>query len=391
MFEVCHVQVQPILSGVQRAMLEMFRHIDRRRYRLHVVCQQPGPLSDELARQRIACHFIPSLGRAIHPWRDLTALLELRKFFRQHRFDLVHTHSSKPGILGRLAARWAGVPQIVHHVHSFAFHEFSSPLEHAIYARLERWAGQYCDHVIFVNHEERQWAVEHRLLRAEQCLTVHNGIDLDPFLSPTRFEQRQQFRSARQWSDDEQVILVIGRLDAQKQPLILADIAAALQTRCPAHRWRLAIAGSGSLESELRRLVELRELEQRVEFLGWQEHPATVYHAADIQLQPSLWEGLPLTLIEGHAATLSAVASNVKGNREVVTNETGTLCAPRAADEYAAALARLIVEPKFRKQQGQAARRRAIAHFDGSVNMRRIAELYDQWLAQEVTHSRIAA
>ncbi len=100
MIDICHVQVLPILSGVQRAMLEIFRHLDRSRYQPHVVCQQPGPLTVELAALDIPCHFAPSLARPIRPGADARAYRELSTLFRRHRFTLVHTHSSKPGVLG---------------------------------------------------------------------------------------------------------------------------------------------------------------------------------------------------------------------------------------------------------------------------------------------------
>lgn len=380
MISICHVQVLPILSGVQRAMLEIFRHLDRRRYAPEVVCQAPGPLSDELARLDIACHFVPALGRAIRPWKDARAYRELSEFFRRRRFALVHTHSSKPGILARVAARRAGVPWVVHHVHSFAFHQFSSPLAYAVYSRLERWAGAYCDRVLFVNHEDRELAIDRGLLPAAKCLTIHNGVDLSEFNPSQRQRDRGAFRTAHGLADDETVILFMGRLDTPKQPLLLPEIAARLTQLLPAARWRLVVAGAGPLEEALRKRIGELGVGHRVSLVGWQHPSAPAFHGADLCLQPSLWEGLPLSVVEAHAAGLPVVGSNVKGIREVVTPESGRLCRPHHADDYAQALARLIVDGQLRQRLGAAARQRAWRHFDGAVNMRRIGELYDQWL-----------
>jgi glycosyltransferase involved in cell wall biosynthesis len=383
MIDVCHVQVLPILSGVQRAMLEMFRHLDRDRYRPHVVCQQPGPLSEELERLEIACHFVPALIRPIRPWSDLAALTALTDLFRHFRFDVVHTHSSKPGIVGRVAARRAGVPLVIHHVHAFAFHAFTPSPQRFVYSRLERWAGRYCDRVIFVNHEERELAVREGLLPADKCRTVHNGVDLAPYQHDEHTRCRDRFRQQHGIDDDETAIVFCGRIDVPKQPLLLPQIVSRLEQLRPNDKWRLFIAGGGPMEPELNAAIEQSGLQRRIVTLGWQDETHHAFHGGDVCLQPSLWEGLPLSVVEAHAAGLPVVGSDVKGIREVVTAETGVLCEPRNAAAFATSLATLIDEPFLRRRLGAAARKRAHEHFDGQRNFRQIGELYDQWLGNE--------
>jgi glycosyltransferase involved in cell wall biosynthesis len=375
---ICHVQVLPLMTGAQRAMLEIFRHVDRSRYELHVACQHPGPMSDELARLGIACHFVPSLRRPIHPWHDSRAARELERLFKQRRFDLVHTHTSKPGILARLAARRAGVPWVIHHVHTFAFHDHTPWLGRQLYPRLEKWAGRYCDLVLFVNHEERELAVRQKLLPAAKCLTIHNGIDLSLYNDAQRGQSRDAFRQRYGIADDESLILFMGRLDDQKQPMILPAIAQALLVRAGGKRWRLVIAGAGPWEKPLQAACAELQASGRVVFAGWQSEPHHAFHAADLLVQPSLWEGLPLTLVEAHAAGLPVVASNIRGHREVITRQTGVLCAPQNPASYADALAALVANQLQRARMGQAAKARAREAFDGDVNMRRIAQLYDE-------------
>lgn len=382
MIPICHVQVLPLLSGVQRAMLEIFERLDRDRFDIHVACQSPGPLSDELERRGMTCHFVPALGRAIRPWRDAAAYRGLVQLFGRHGFQIVHTHSSKPGALGRIAARRAGVPHIVHHVQGFAFHEFSRPLSRAAYTRLETLASRYCDRIIFVNHEERELAIRTGIAPAEKCVTVYNGVDLRKFSPAEMRRWREAFRADLGIAHDEVVILTIGRIDEQKQSLLLPAIAARLKARAPAARWRLLVVGSGPLERCLDELASECGVRQCVRRVPWLAQPEQAYFAADVVLQPSLWEGLPLALIEAQAAALPAVASDVKGNREVVTDRTGYLCRPRDPDDYAARLAELVNDAAMRTFLGAAARRRAEKHFDASANMDQIARLYDELLAQ---------
>jgi glycosyltransferase involved in cell wall biosynthesis len=378
LIRICHVQLLPLLTGVQRVMLEIFKYLNRDRFELHVACREEGPLTDELDSLGIEYHLIPSLQRSIRPLSDWRAHGQLRALFSRQKFDVVHTHSSKPGILGRLAARQAGVPAIVHHVHGFSFHEFSSWPSWWLGSRAEKWAGAYCDRVIFVNQEERELAIERGWLPAEKCLTIYNGVDLEAFAPGLRRYARNHFQQQCGLENDEIAILMLGRLDRQKQPLILPRIAARLQSLLPAAKWRILVAGAGPLKPALARDVQRLGLESRVTLLDWQADPQQTIQAADIVLHPTLWEGLPLALIEAQAVALPTVASDIKGNREVVTDETGILCPPRNAEAFAAALARLMQSPNLRTALGQAARRRSETLFNAAVNYRHVAGLYEQ-------------
>jgi glycosyltransferase involved in cell wall biosynthesis len=391
MISICHVQVLPLLSGVQRSMLDMLDRLDRGRYQLHVACQGPGPLTAELARRDIACHYIPALDRPIHPLRDALAYYQLRRLFLRYRFNLVHTHSSKPGVLARIAARRAGVPRVVHHVHGFAFHDFSPWRQRWIYGRLERLAGAYCDRVVFVNHALRELAVRRGLLPPEKCETIHVGVDLRKFSPALRVRRRAEARAAFGLSFDQPVVLVSGRLERQKQSLILPEIVARLDALGPHASWQLLVVGSGALEGELATRVEQLGFTRRVRMVGWQSEPELAYAAADVVLLPSLWEGLSATLLQAQASGLPAVASDIAANREVVAPETGRLCPPCDAGAFAQALKELIDKPHLGAAMGVAGRQRAEAHFDNSVCLSRLTEMYDQLLNAATTTARRAA
>jgi glycosyltransferase involved in cell wall biosynthesis len=177
------------------------------------------------------------------------------------------------------------------------------------------------------------------------------------------------------------MILFMGRLEYPKQPLLLAEIARRLDRLRPHESWRLVVAGSGPDEPALRRAIERLGVAHRVKLLGWQDDPLGVLHAADVALLVSLAEGLPRSLIDAQAVGLPSVASHAKGNREVVTRESGFLCQPKDPDAYAEALARLIDSPELRAAMGDAARRHAEECFDTVANNRQIAAVYDHLLA----------
>jgi glycosyltransferase involved in cell wall biosynthesis len=377
MIRICHLQVFPLMSGAQRSMLETFKQIDRSRYEVEVVCKEPGPLTEELDRLRIQVFFAPHLDRAIRPWRDFKAYRELCRIFTARKYDVVHTHSSKPGVLGRLAARHVGVPAVVHQVHAFAFHEYSPWYKRWLYSSIERLVARHCDRMLFVNSEERDLVIRRGWLPAADCQTIYNGADLDA-VHPRHIARHRQVQRARwQISDDEIIILFMGRLEYPKQPLLLAEIADRLERLRPHESWRLVVAGSGPDEANLRRAVAALGMTHRVKLVGWQEDPLSASHAADIALLASLAEGLPRSLIEAQAVGLPIVASAAKGNREVVTRDSGFLCRPKDPDAFAQCLARLIDSVELRESMGRAARRHAEQCFDTVNNNRQIVAVYD--------------
>lgn len=377
---VCHVQVLPLLTGVQRAMLAIFDQLDPQQYELHVACQGLGPLTEELERRGIAVHAVPALDRPLRPWQDARAYGQLFQLFRGEAFDVVHTHSSKAGFLGRIAARHAGVPTVLHHVHGFAFHQGSPWLAQLGYRTLERWAAGFCDRVLFVNHEERQTAIAADIVSAEKSQTVYNGVALDAFAPGLHAASRREFRQRHQLTADETAILVAGRLDAQKQPLIVPAIAERLDALVGGLPWRILVAGAGPLELPLREEIARRNMQQRCKLIGWLPQPQQAFHGADMVLHPTLWEGLPLTLLEAQAAALPVVASRICGNREVVVESTGFLCDPNDPNGYAWALARLVRDASLRRALGRAARQRAEQLFDARQTYRQVAELYERLL-----------
>ena len=121
MIPICHVQILPIMSGVQRSMLEIFHHLDRNIWDPHVVCQAEGQLTEELSPPRNTFSHCPRTMRPIHPWNDTKAYRVLKRLFKKHRFQVVHNQSAKPRAIGTFAAKHAGVPAIINHVRGYRF------------------------------------------------------------------------------------------------------------------------------------------------------------------------------------------------------------------------------------------------------------------------------
>jgi len=179
--KLCHIQVLPLLSGVQRVMLEIIRLLDRERYEVTVICKDEGALTEILWQQGVKVMTLSCLDRNINPIMDLKTFGEFVKIFRKEKFHIVHTHSTKPGFLGRVAAKLCNIPVIIHHVHGFGFHEFSSSIWTSLLLLLEKIAGRGSDRVIFVNDEERELAVRKGIVPPEKAITIYNGVNLKTF------------------------------------------------------------------------------------------------------------------------------------------------------------------------------------------------------------------
>ena len=152
---VCHVITLLELGGAQENTLYTVSHL-RAPFRPLLVCGPGGILDEDARRLGVEVRFVPSLVRAVRPFRDLAALLALARIFREERPDIVHTHSSKAGILGRLAARLAGVPRVVHTIHGYGFHAAQPWAEHRAFLALERLAARCTDRFIAVSRANRE-------------------------------------------------------------------------------------------------------------------------------------------------------------------------------------------------------------------------------------------
>lgn len=382
--KLCHVHLLSIMSGPQRWSIEFFNCLPPDRYELSVVVGEPGEFQRYLESRGIEVEIVPSLVREISPLKDVRAVVDLIRLLRRKRYDIVHTHSSKPGILARLAARIAGIRAIVHHVQGFAFHEFSNRFTRATFSLLEALGARLSDHVIFVNEEEREWAVAQGIVSAEHCCTIFNGADLATYSLEARAQLRESARAEFGVGPRQGMIAYVGRLWEQKHPQMLVATLSELVEHHPELDPALVIAGDGPMRDEVASAAEVCGMAERVRILGWRGDIPRVMAAADVLFLPSLWEGLPLTLVEAACMGTPAVATDIKGNREaIVAGKTGLLVPPKDPVAAAAALAQLLGSPARTAEMARAAAERGRMLYDTRDMTRRVEEIYLEVLAQK--------
>jgi glycosyltransferase involved in cell wall biosynthesis len=254
------------------------------------------------------------------PW-DLLGLIRLARFLRRRRYTVVHTHTSKAGFVGRLAATLAGVPVIIHTVHGFAFHESSGHAARIIYSGMERLAAHWCDAIVCVSQFHRAWALKLRIGSPAKVIAIPNGLDPERAVAT---KSRAEVRKELGLAEEELVIFSAGRLARQKGFEYLIRAAAVLVDRM-SRPFRIVIAGEGELLGSLQSLCRDLRVDQRVRFLGFQSQLGSLLSAADVVVLPSLWEGLSIALLEAMAAGKPIVTTRIGSNLEVLRNEETAL------------------------------------------------------------------
>lgn len=378
-YRIAHVQLLPLLSGVQRVTLDELERLSSD-YQRWLICKNEGALTEEALKTGVQILACQSLVREIHPRFDLKALWQLWRYCRRHRFDVVHTHSSKTGVLGRLAARLAGVPCIVHTVHGFAFPAAKSRLQRQIFHAME-WLGARCSHLVICLHEEdARICYEALSLPAERVAILPNGIDLNKF-SPVSDGDICTLRDELGLPVDRQLIIMVGRLWEQKDPGCLVEAYCQLWQRGdPAD---LILVGDGDLRQQLQQRVDAAGLQAHVHFLGWRTDTPDLLRASDIFVLPSRWEGMPLAILEAMGTGLPVVVSDIPGNRHLVEHkQQGLLFAMGDSAALADALSKLIVNPDLRASLGKNARQKVEEQHDIRGRVKRVEMLYENVLQQ---------
>lgn len=335
---VAHVITRLELGGAQSNTLYTVSRLNRERFEPHLIAG-PGGMLDEDARKIDAASitFCDSLIREIHPLHDARAYRELRSLFRRLKPDIVHTHSSKAGILARFAADAAGVPVIIHTYHGFGFHRYQNPAIRRAYVAVERAACRRTHHLIFVSQDNWKWANELGLTRGVNASLIRSGI---PFNAVTAAGRLESLRSSLDVPPDATLIGMIACLKPQKDPVTY--IRAASQVLKIRPDTFFLLIGDGELKEKVLKEASILPA-GRFHFLGWRRDIHEILHDLNLLVLTSLWEGLPRVIPEAIAARVPVVASNIDGNREIVQlTGSGLLAQPRDPADFAAKIVRAL-------------------------------------------------
>lgn len=320
------------------------------------------------------------IPRIINPWSDARAIIQLRDYFREARPNIVHTHTSKAGVAGRVAAKLAGVPHVFHTVHGFPFHAGMFWGKRLIYQQIEKWLARHTDVMLSQSAEDVVTAAELGIKPGMGGLVhIGNGVDLEEF-NPAQYSSRQllEIRARLGISEAMPVVAMIGRINREKG---YHDLVEALQQVRDIPWHALFIGPDEGFLDELMKQIDNYGLRERIHILGMRSDITDLLAVSDIYVLPSYREGLPRSLIEAQAMALACVATDIRGCREVVEKDvTGFLFQAGDHITLGGLLRRLLLAPELRQRMGQAGRRRVYGYFNEYEVAKKIMSLYEETL-----------
>ncbi len=351
-------------GGSTYLSLEWSKFLLRQGWQVDVLSTDPTSIAVLRATPgvRVISHiYIP---REVALMRDMLSLWQLMRFIRREGYTVVHTGMTTSGFVGRLAAWLARTPIIVHDAQGWPVTAFSPLLEKIVFAPLSYLAGMLSTRVICASHSTAAQASEFHTCPRHKLTVICNGIDPSPFM------QAVERDAGRQWRKElhiEEGVLVIGnanRLAPQKDNATLIRAMVHLPALLPGVPFVLLLAGDGPERQQLEALVQALALSNQVRLLGFRRDIPAFIAALDIFVNPSLWEGLSISLLEAMAAARPIVTTTIPPNAELISHEeTGLLTEPQAPEQIAQAIARFVHDPELARRCREAAQQRVIQYY----------------------------
>lgn len=378
---VAHVITRLCKGGAQENTFHTVRLANRDRFDVDLITGQipsnETSIEDTMRAAGVDIIREPHLVRPISLWNDWLALRSLTALFKEKRYDIVHTHTSKAGFLGRIAARRANAKIIVHTPHGNIFHGyFSKPMTKLLIA-MERHVARDTHRIIELTPGGIEEHMAEGIGRREQYVSIFSGIDLQPYDSA--IAHRDETRRALGIAPEHVLIGGVGRLEPVKG---FPHFVEAAYRIADAHsNARFVLAGDGTLREALEQRAA--DLGERFQFLGLRHDVPDLMAAMDVFVLPSINEGMGRVLLEAGAAGTPVVASNVGGVADIVTHgETGILVPPRKPIRIAEAVCALIEDSDLRRKMGQAARAKVCPHYGLENMVAQLEALYEELIKE---------
>jgi len=363
------------LGGAQKSVLYTAANIDKERFESFLLCG-PGGYLDNSSKETIKnIFFIPSLQRAVNPIKDIRAFKEIRRALKEIQPQIIHTNSSKAGILGRFAARFYKNAKVVHTVHGFPFNDYQNPIARRFYMFLEKICAGFTDILIFVSQHDMETAFRLKIAPPQKCRLIRAGVELKTKKDFESFDKAAKLKTLG-LTPENKIIVCPANLKPQKNPL---DMARAADIVCKDFPQAVFLyLGTGPLEAETKALIAELNLQDNFKLLGHRNDVAELLACADIFALSSLWEGLPMALIEALSMGVPAVCYDAGGIAEVL-NETNGFIAPRGYYQQLAASIMEILSGRFTFNTNA----QNLAEFDIKHMLKQQEDLYQELLEKK--------
>lgn len=363
---VFHLITRLIDGGAEAVLMEIVTELDGYEFTVgHGTSYQESRI-ETLANTGVKTVEFPFI-RHYNPVTAFPAVVSLARHLKREEYDIVHTHSTEAGIIGRFAAALAGVPNVVHTVHGIPFADDRNALLNQFVTLCERSAAKYTDRILTNADIMAQEYLERGIGEPEQYRTVRAGVDLQPFRSAS---------PATDLPGEPPRVTMIGRLAAGKGFDVLLDAVEAVETE----KFSVCLVGDGPLRDELARSIDERGLQDTVSLLGYRDDVPAILAASDVFVLPSFREGTPRSITEAMASGLPVVATDIAGIPEQVRDgESGYLVPTGDPGALAERLEQLLADAQMRAQMGNRGRERA-KQFSAETMLEDLDELYEDLL-----------
>ena len=320
-----------------------------------------------------------AIRREINIFQDSKALFSLTRYIKREKYDIVHTHTSKGGFIGRIAARLAGTPKVVHTIHGFYFNKDSPFLKKLFYGGLEKTAGWFGHIMIAVNNEDREMAIKYGIVKREKIITIYNGVNIEKNESSlavgTGYFHCCDIKKEFNISKDDILIGIVGRLYWEKGQMYGIEAIGKLKEHFPGIK--LLLIGKGPDEDNFKYKVKELGLDDSVIFTGFRKDIADWLEIMDIFLLPSLREGMSITLLEAMAAGKPIICTDIRGNREVINDGVnGLLVKPKSVDDIVEKVKLLVEDRELAKRLSLQAKEDYMNNFTEDIMLDKIMGVY---------------
>lgn len=360
------------LGGAQKQLLELIRHSNRERYNTFLFTARDGLLIEEAESiDGLRLKRSEFLERPINPLKDILALIEIYWFIRKNNIKIVHTHSSKAGILGRWAARLANIKIILHTVHGWPFHDYQLRLAQVLFILLERITAKFTTKLIVVSDHDREKGLRNQIGKEGKYVLIRYGLNFAEFNV-----EDQSLRKELGIDSSDLLVGMISCFKPQKSPQNFIKLAYSINHILP--NVKFLLVGDGILRRKVGRLISKFDLQRQVILAGWCWNIPKILSAIDILVLTSLWEGLPICVLEAMAASKPVVATHTGGIAEIITEgETGFLVPPCDTQRMSERLILLLKEESLRRQIGLNAKDSLSSDFSLKNMVKNNQDLYD--------------
>ena len=373
---VLYVITKLELGGAQEIALYTLQNLNRKKYNLFLAVNDKGILVEKVKKLRkVKTFFLPALIRSISPLKDISALIKLFRLCRKEKIDIIHTHSSKAGILGRWAARAARVPIITHTIHGWGFHPGQNSWKRRLFIFLEKVTAKITDTLIAVSRASIEAGIENRIGQRKKYALIRAGIK--PFLFQNVATDIGVMKKELGLREEGKIVGMVACFKPQKAPLDFITVASRVMKEKPDTQFLLI--GDGELRPAVEKIIKELNLEKKVILTGWRKDIPQILKVIDVLALTSRWEGLPRVFPEAMASGLPIVANNVDGASEAIEEGmNGFLISVGDIRGMAEKIINLLDKPEMAEEMGRKGKEKVFPEFDIDLMVEKIDNLYQE-------------